>query len=445
MMLVPVILFLAGSLSSAVAGPHARLKSSKNWAKKARFLEVVSSESSPPSSSTAFNPVAAATKPNIFDSLTDDEASLTGDNAIEMMDLVQPNKTGKRHSFFYLDNGCPAPDRFAVARIAFGATEEVIERYTVRRAIDYLFVGQPYVQEFLVGPLPISKKTAYASFDWLPRAGAPKFAITMLVCLIILVVRVPDSQNCAKDEDLLTQWNLDVTATATGSDNDDFDIWGIDPLWREEIDGEERIILWNTYWRYPADDNALFDGKLFRSSHLDRETLLPQGLFFKSDITGRDSSKWKVLGWVYGEIFYPTTEKFREAWNSPDFVKYELNLLGSWIGSDRLYGKVGDFLPGDNIAPPLAIQPSVPPLTPLTSHVSKGHRGAFVRHQVQGRPHYYGWVVRRFSLRKRFGFDAPRTVQEAVTHYAGNDPVQSGTAYLGTLYGFVILLPVHER
>ncbi|KAJ7314599.1 hypothetical protein DFH08DRAFT_821260 [Mycena albidolilacea] len=176
-MLVPVILFLAGSLSSAAAGPHARLKSSKNWAKKARFLEVMSSESSPPSSSTAFNPVAVAIKPNIFDSLTDDEAvgllivpyaiisQLTapglGDNAIEMVDLVQPNKTGKRHSFFvgYLDNGGPAPDRFAVARIAFGATEEVIERYTVPRAIDYLFVGQPYVQEFVVGPLPISNKT----------------------------------------------------------------------------------------------------------------------------------------------------------------------------------------------------------------------------------------------------------------------------------------------
>jgi hypothetical protein len=74
MMLVPVILFPAGSLSSAVAGPHARLKSSKNWAKKARFLEVVSSECSPPSSSTAFNRVSVVTKPNIFDSLTDDEA-----------------------------------------------------------------------------------------------------------------------------------------------------------------------------------------------------------------------------------------------------------------------------------------------------------------------------------------------------------------------------------
>jgi hypothetical protein len=71
-------------------------------------------------------------------------------------------------------------------------------------------------------------------------------------------------------------------------------------------------------------------------------------------------------------IFYPTTEKFREAWNSPDLVKYKLNLPGNWIGSDRVYvddltfdfilklhDKVGDFLPGDNIAPPLAIQPSV--------------------------------------------------------------------------------------
>ncbi|KAJ7815617.1 copper amine oxidase [Mycena olivaceomarginata] len=323
MMLVPVILFLAGSLSSAIVGPHARLKSSKNWAKKARFLEVVSSESSPPSSSTAFNPVAAATKPNIFDSLTDDEArlSLTGDSTIEMVDLVQPSETGKRHSFFvqialpYLDNGGPAPDRFAVARIAFGATEEHTQ--------------------------------ASIGYHERERQNSQYNA---------------DSQNCAKDEDLLAQWNLDVTATATGSDNDDFDVWG--------------------------------------------ETLLPQGLFFKSDIT----AGIRPIGWVYGDIFYPTTEKFREAWNSPDFVKYKLNLPGSWIGSDR----AGDLLPGDNIVPLLAIQPSV----------------TFTRDTG----------VRLFDIkRKRDRIIYDLGLQEAVAHYAGNDPVQSGTANLDTRYGFGLL------
>jgi primary-amine oxidase len=76
----------------------------------------------------------------------------------------------------------------------------------------------------------------------------------------------------------------------------------------EEIDGEQRVVLWNTYWRYPSDEDAVFDGQfalfcLFCKLYIyiPGETLLPQGLYFKSDITGRDSSKWKVLGWLYGE------------------------------------------------------------------------------------------------------------------------------------------------
>jgi hypothetical protein len=31
----------------------------------------------------------------------------------------------------------------------------------------------------------------------------------------------------------------------------------------EEIDGEQRVVLWNTYWRYPSDEDAVFDGQFF--------------------------------------------------------------------------------------------------------------------------------------------------------------------------------------
>ncbi|KAJ7479846.1 copper amine oxidase [Mycena latifolia] len=417
-MLFPIFVVLSSLLSSVVAEPHAHLKSPKHWVKKTGLIEVLAA-ASPPSNSTTFSPVAVAPKANIFISLTNDEAAsvvsflhnqtelnLTAaadagawDNAIEVLDLVQPNKTD---ALEYLDNGAPLPDRFAVARIAFGATEE------------------PYVQDFIVGPLPISNTSTYASLDWATTSGSAKI------------------RNYNADEELLTQWKFDVTATvadivldllngtATGSDDDDFDIWGIDPLWMEEIDGEERVIIWNTYWRFPSDEDAVFDGTSCKSPP--GETLLPQGLFFKSDITGRDSSKWKVLGWVYGDIFYPTTEEFRKAWSSPDFVKYDLNLPGSWIGSDQ----TGDPLPGDNIAPPVAVQPS-------------GQRFA-----VDEAQKYIEWMdfsfyltftrdtgVRLFDIR----YKGDRIVyelgfQEAIAHYAGNDPVQSGTAYMDTFVGF---------
>ncbi|KAJ7074430.1 hypothetical protein C8F01DRAFT_1224998 [Mycena amicta] len=110
--------------------------------------------------------------------------------------------------------------------------------------------------------------------------------------------------------------------------------WGIDPLWHKEIDREQRTILRNTYWRFSSGDSAIFDG----------ETLLPQGLFFKSDFTGRDSFKWKLLGWLYGGIFYETTAEFRKAWKSHGFVKYELNLHGSKYKQGRGPGKNGTIV-----------------------------------------------------------------------------------------------------
>ncbi|KAJ7320783.1 putative copper amine oxidase [Mycena albidolilacea] len=406
-MLVPAIVILSGLLSSAVAGPHARLKSPKPRPKKIGLMEVLSSSSS----NSTFSTVSVAPKTNIFISLTNDEAAsvisflhnqtelnLTAaadagawDNAIEVVDLVQPNKTD---ALDYLDNDGPVPARYAVARIAFGATEE------------------PYLQDFIVGPLPITNASTYESLDWATTSGSAKI------------------RNYNADDDLLAQWNFNVTATvadivldllngtATGSDDDDFDIWGIDPLWMEEIDGEQRVVLWETYWRYPSDEDAVFDG----------ETLLPQGLFFKTDITGRDSSKWKVLGWLYGDIFYSTTEEFRKAWSSPGFVKYDLNLPGTWIGSDQ----TGDRFPGDNIAPPLAVQPD-------------GQRFS-----VDEKQKYVEWMdfsfyitftrdtgLRLFDIK----YKGDRIIyelglQEAIAHYAGNDPVQSGTAYMDTFYGF---------
>ncbi|KAJ7186602.1 copper amine oxidase [Mycena filopes] len=399
------------ALSPALAGPHARLKSPKKWAKKPALLEVLSPVTTNTTTQTSFTPIAHAPKRNIFLSLSDDEAAsvisflhnhtalnLTAnadagawDNAIEVVDLVQPNKTD---ALAYLDHGGPLPPRYALARIVFGATEE------------------PYLQEFIVGPLPISKHSTYESLDWPTTSGSSKI------------------RNYNADDDLLTQWNLDVTATvadivldllngtATGSDDDDFDIWGIDPLWMEEIDGEQRVIVWNTYWRYPSDEDAVFDG----------ETLLPQGLFFKGDITGRDSSKWRLLGWLYGDIFYSTTEEFRAAWKSPDFVKYDLNLPGKWIGTDQ----TGEFFPADNIAPPVAVQPN-------------GQRFA-----VDEAQKYVEWMdfsfyitftrdtgLRLFDIKYR----GERIIyelglQEAIASYAGNDPVQSGTSYMDTFYGF---------
>jgi hypothetical protein len=71
-MLIPTtVAVFATLLSSAIAGPHARLKSPKIRPKKTGLMEVLAASSS---SNPTFNPVTVAPKTNIFNSLTDDEA-----------------------------------------------------------------------------------------------------------------------------------------------------------------------------------------------------------------------------------------------------------------------------------------------------------------------------------------------------------------------------------
>ena len=62
------------------------------------------------------------------------------DNKIILVELLQPNKSD---ALSYLDNGAAAPDRYARAELKFGATEE------------------PYLQEYVVGPLPVPNGPAY--------------------------------------------------------------------------------------------------------------------------------------------------------------------------------------------------------------------------------------------------------------------------------------------
>ncbi len=102
--------------------------------------------------------------------------------------------------------------------------------------------------------------------------------------------------------------------TATGGEDDDLDIWGVDPL-------PSTSIQWVTFWRIPT---SVFDG----------ETLMPQGLYFEVNTTGRDPSQWSALGWLWRDVYYNSTESFRNAWEAGELEKDVLNLEGDWIGSD---------------------------------------------------------------------------------------------------------------
>lgn len=202
-----------------------------------------------------------------------------------------------------------------------------------------------------------------------------------------------------------------LNITITDSEDDNGAMWGIDPLWFEN----DRVISWDMIW-------GLGDGEFYQT------TLLPQGFYIKTDITGRDPSKWKLLGFLYNDIYYESIEELRTAWNSTGFVKNKPNVAGAWSESDH----EGPSHRNDNLYPPVMVAPD----------------GG--RYRVDVKEKYVEWMgfsfyigftrdtgIRLFDIK----YEGERILyelglQEALAHYAGNDPTQSGTAYLDTYYGF---------
>ncbi|GHJ86241.1 hypothetical protein NliqN6_2643 [Naganishia liquefaciens] len=392
---ISVGLCILGALSSSFAAPapkvnavhHPKL-SRPQFRKRNGYSNAVNV--------TSTAPITSAPKANVWASLSNDEAAsvisflhdqpslnLTAaqgsgewDNAILVVDLAHVNK-GEAMS--YLSGTGPAPDRYAKATISFGATEE------------------PYYQDFYVGP--IGGNMTYTSYDWVTTTGTAK-------------IRNYDADYSRQYE----RWfNLsmeveDIIQDLLNATVADLDIWGIDPLWHEE----GRVINWLTYWRQ-------VDG-------FDASTLQPQGLFFKWDGTGRDPSGWGLIGWLYNDVYYASTEEFRAAWQAGKIEKATPNMGGDWVTTD----KTGPDLPFDTLPPPVQIQPA-------------GQRFAVDEEQKYvewGDFTFYITFTRDTGLRlfnikfKNETILYELGLQEAIAHYAGNDPVQSGIGYLDSYYGF---------
>ncbi|KAL4924490.1 copper amine oxidase [Aspergillus undulatus] len=318
--------------------------------------------------------------------LTTTENAGEWDNTIALIELNRPNKT---ETIPYLDGNGPAPTRYAHVRLNNRATAD------------------PYYADILVGPLPISNISTWEPLEF-PYTRKTQGQVRNIE---------PDGETVysgwlfkisASIADItLDLWN----GTALGLDNDTLDIWGIDPLWQD--DG--RIVRWDMFWN-------------LANGQWDSGTLLPLGLYLKSDVTGRDPSQWKLLGWMYNDIFYESTEEFRKAYWSPGFVKLGPNLDGAWAHTDRR----GVVPPKDRKQPPLAVAPD----------------GA--RYSVDTEHKYVQWMD--FSFYIGFNRDTGLSLfdikykeqrvlyelglQEALAHYAANDPVQSSIAYLDSYYGF---------
>ena len=422
-------LLLASLAADAGANPNPQPKSS--WVRKGRGGRPVSRSLQNQHASCVESNATKITAPytNVWEELSNDEAAgvvkwlfqqpdlnLTTsddagewDNTIQLVELMRPNKTDVLQ---YLDHSGPAPTRYAHAVIVH------------RASVD------PYYADVLVGPLPIKNGTTSwqpLEYPYTRKTGGR--------------VRTLDADSDTQQQFLynISSSIVDITldlfnGTALGLDNDSLDIWGIDPFWQD--DG--RVVRWDGFWSLPTDD-------------FDMETLLPLGLYIKSDVTGRDPSKWKHEGWLYNDVYYSTTEEFRRAYFSPGFIKLGANAEGAWGGTDRQ----GPELARDANYPPVTVAPSGArySVDEERKYISwmdfsfyvgfsrdlgvslydiryKGQRVLYELGLQEALAHYAGETAPHAPK------DPSRTGMDAANKSSGNDPVQSGTSYLDSYYGF---------
>ncbi len=263
------------------------------------------------------------------------------------------------------------------------------------------------LDEYSVGPLPPSAETEIRPLTLYHNSGKSS------------------SPNLVPDGTSLRDWPYsiaedisDITESILGSSinsgnkssPDGLEIGFRDP-W---VDSDGRTVRWCVFQRA---------GKQWQS-----RTLLPQGLFFKIDTTGRDSREWKVLHWFYNNILYNSTEEFRAAWMTPGFVTTPSNLDGGWTHIDSLAGY------------------SEPLEEDTASEGDGSHKQNFLLDKEQkfvvwkGFEFHMAFSVATGLTLYDIRFQGERILyelglQEALSQYAGSDPVQGAAKYLDSFWG----------
>lgn len=128
------------------------------------------------------------------------EISNSWDNVILTVELLQPNKSD---ALSYLDAGAQTPTRYAKTTLQFGATLE------------------PYIQEYMVGPLPVTNGTAtngttsYAELNYIYNKGSGRQRVYNADALALATFNVEVGAGIADITQVLlngvskTRWTLE--------------------------------------------------------------------------------------------------------------------------------------------------------------------------------------------------------------------------------------------
>lgn len=307
------------------------------------------------------------------------------DNFIVSLETLQPNKS---LAVPYAFEDGKKPERYAKVVLSHNTEEG------------------PLLSYYAVGPLPISAQTTAQPLVYPFNSG--RHSVPNLMA---------DFAGSAQFALSLAQNISDITTELLGAKanlDNPFDPDSLQAFPRATRLRPDLVIVWIQFFR-PGMGSA-------------GRTLLPQGLYVRVDAT-KEVSQWKVLEWFYNGQMFDNVEHLRSAIRDPDsgFLKTPPNLDGHWTDTEDFDARPD----GRELPPPVSIQPFGP------------------RYKLDKAERYVSWFGFEFYLTSTqatgvsvfdIRFKGERvmyelSLQEALAHYAGDDPMAGGQEFLDAFFG----------
>jgi primary-amine oxidase len=317
-------------------------------------------------------------------STTDKGAKARGQSPPYIIELLRPNKSDVVN---YLDDDGPEPVRWARLSVSESKGDEA------------------YLVEYQLGPLPTSNETQLLPLTHIYNSGR-NYVQTPMPDVVSLMEWAMEIAVNASD---ITLELLGTKADPENLDNPDGLVAGARPALIEA----GRMVLWYEFFAPGMRSDA--------------RSILPQGLYVKLDIPSTKRDTWLVGEWLYNGVIYDNDTMLRDAMLDPGFEKTAINHNGHWADTEEFE----TVLPERDMLPPLSIQPFGP------------------RYELDRAQNYISWMGFSFYISTSQAtalalFDIRHEnqrliyhlgLQEALAHYAGFEPMQSGLEFLDTFFG----------
>ncbi|TCD63339.1 hypothetical protein EIP91_005658 [Steccherinum ochraceum] len=309
-----------------------------------------------------------------------DQAGLN-DNHIFLIEAYRP---GKAAALAYLDSPSDRtlPKRFARVTVHHGAAAE------------------PYISDYLVGPLPISRRTSMTPLtdiyqrDTIPYNARGFTGMPFAELLPLAEQILTPLKDVIKD--LFGSHTLEAGATGPFS-----------------FDGEFRRVWVN--WKRSGPGNWI----------------QPVGFYQYIECSGTDPSQWKILKVVYNYQIFNSVSEFKEAYQNGTLKRQPQASNDGMDDTWTTRAKVGpprdlDTLPGPRTVSFAGLRFRVDRATRYVSWMGWGMYLGFDRDMGLSL-----WDVRFRGERILYELSP----QEAIAQYSGNDPAQTTTAWLDRYFG----------